>query len=78
MLLHCADLSRPPIDLSLKTRAMFSSQQPFDICRDAISLPSSEGMHTQGFLRILHMVCPAKHIGLKEAFGSSSGWLEPP
>ena len=72
MLLLCADLSRPPIDLSLKTRAVFSSQQPFDVCRDAISLPSLKGMHTQGFLR---MVCPAKHVGVKEAIVSFSGWL---
>ena len=66
MLLLCADLGRPPIDLSLKTRAIFSSQQPFDICRDAISLPSSEGMHTQGFLPILHILCPADYVGLKK------------
>ncbi|CAL5222421.1 g4783 [Coccomyxa viridis] len=35
------DLSHPCIDLSLKTRALFFSQQPFDICREAFSLPAS-------------------------------------
>ena len=38
-----ADLSHPCIDLSLKTRALFFSQQPFDICQEAISLPASHG-----------------------------------
>lgn len=38
-----ADLSHPTIDLSLKTRALFFSQQPFDVCREAISLPASQG-----------------------------------
>ena len=41
-----ADLSHPCIDLSLKTRALFFSQQPFDVCQEAISLPASHGKPT--------------------------------
>lgn len=45
-ILMIADLSHPCIDLSLKTRALFFSQQPFDVCLEAISLPASQGTIT--------------------------------
>ena len=34
---------RPPWDWSLKTRALFYSQQPFVVCRDAIMAPAAAG-----------------------------------
>ena len=34
---------RPPLDWSLKTRALFYSQQPFSVCRDAIMAPAAAG-----------------------------------
>ena len=37
------ECARPPIDWSLKTRALFHSQQPFGVCRDAIMAPSDAG-----------------------------------
>ena len=45
-----ADLTHPCIDLSLKTRALFFSQQPFDVCREAFSLPEPHGRFLPNYL----------------------------
>lgn len=40
-----SDLAGPPIDWSLKSRALFMSLQPFSVCREAFMAPSSVGGH---------------------------------
>jgi hypothetical protein len=42
-----ADLEKPPIDWSLKTRALFYSRQPFNVCKEAIMAPSCSGKHRE-------------------------------
>ncbi|CAL8467510.1 g7048 [Coccomyxa elongata] len=39
-------VTRPPIDWSLKSRALFLSQQPFSVCREAIMASSSSACET--------------------------------
>ena len=37
------ECARPPVDWSLKRRALFHSQQPFAVARDAIMAPAAAG-----------------------------------
>ncbi|EIE24517.1 hypothetical protein COCSUDRAFT_61947 [Coccomyxa subellipsoidea C-169] len=41
-----SDLASPPIDWSLKSRALFLSVQPFSICQEALMAPSSVAFDT--------------------------------
>lgn len=61
-----AGLKRPPIDWSLKTRALFHSRLPFEVCRQAVMAPGSSGeLGTLSLCNVQHWcrkICQRSYI----------------